>query len=498
MANHLNLDLSGGMNVSKAPLTLSDNECELALNYNLSRYGALTKRKGYTKLGSQLVDNNSILGLYAYSGMDTLIAVINASGGATSTLYRFNGSSWESKRTGLTASKRAYFAEFVDRLFMVNGADDMQSSGNGTSLGTWAYTSCPPSTDAFRPKYISVYEDRVYAACLEQGSGTSSRLHWSSLPSGGAISWDVTNDWADIDPDDQYPITGLTRNGNRLLVFKQDALYRWQFGAVEADRIIGVGAFSQDCIVTNYEIGITFFFSPHGVYAYSLGEGRPKLISRPIKRILEQQGNSTWDNCVMACDSEHLYISGISSVTIDGRTISNPWLVYNIALDAWTLYSTFDLPTAMGIYYNQTKDIGLVFGSSDGELFSFSTSGGASSSNNYPTDNGNAIETDFISKEYLLNIPKQARVEEIDIISLVRNRTQVFFDADRQNEWAPSGELHTRISKVETKQPRCNTVRIRATSNNAGEQIIEGYNIQYEPLAYEDQKAYGRKAEQHR
>jgi hypothetical protein len=282
-----------------------------------------------------------------------------------------------------------------------------------------------------------------------------------------------------------------------LLVFKRDALYRWQFGAVEADRIIGVGAFSQDCIATNYEIGITFFFGPHGVYAYSPGEGRPKLISRLIQRILDAKGNSSWDDCVMTCDKNHLYITGLDSVTIDGRTITNPWLVYNIALDAWTMYSTYNRPSAIALYYNSTRDTAVYFGSTDGEVFSFSTTGSMSTSNN-PTDNGSSIETDFISKEMLLNIPNQARVEEVDIVSLLRNRTNVFIDVDRTNEWAPSGELQGRITKIETKKPRGNTVRIRATSNNRDEQMIEGYNVKYEPLDYEDQKAYGRKAEQSR
>ena len=492
MANKLQLDLSGGVNVTTTPLALSDNECEWAVNYDLDRFGALTKRSGYTQLGSQLTDN-SVLGLYAYGDRDNLLAVINNASDTDSTLYRFNGATWDSKLTGRTANARARFADFVGRTYYVNGSDKMVTSANGGTLSTWDYTSAPDSGDNFQPKYVAVYKDRVYAA-RQGGSGEDSRLYWSGKPDSNAVSWDITADYADIDPDNQNSITGLENNGNRLLVFKSNAMYRWQFGAVEADRIIGVGAFEQEAIATNFEVGITFFFGEQGIYAYSPAQGRPSLISRKIQRILDTRGNTNWNASQLTCDRDNLYVAGIDSITLDGRQILNPWFVYNITLDAWTLYSTPEQVTALTSYLNSTNNPTVIFGTASGNIYEFDPDVSYDGTTTTP------IATDFISKEYLLNFPQKARIKEIDITSLTTNRTQVLFDVDRKDEWTSLGEVQGRFSTHHnTTHPRGNTARVRLSSNNTGTQMVEGYNIEYEPVEVENPKqSYGRKAQQHR
>src|SRR3990167_10231535 len=126
------------------------------------------------------------------------------------------------------------------------------------------------------------------------------------------ITWAAAN-WFEVNPDDNDEITALENNGNRLLIFKNYAMYRWTFGQVEADRIIGVGTTSQESVKTNFDLGITFFANPKGVYAYT--DGRPKLISRKIQDYIDAV--SDWKYVAAGVDNDHYRLS-VGDLTVNG------------------------------------------------------------------------------------------------------------------------------------------------------------------------------------
>src|SRR3990167_8706471 len=156
-----------------------------------------------------------------------------------------------------------------------------------------------------------------------------------ALPSSGAITWDTTNDWFDVNPDDGDEITALENNGNRLLIFKRRSTYRWVFGATEPDRLLGVGTESQECVKTNLDLGITFFANSKGVYAYT-GE-RPKLISRKIQAWIDANTAANWDDACAEIDDDHYYLYLGDSLTVDSVVYTNVMAVYSISLDAWVV-----------------------------------------------------------------------------------------------------------------------------------------------------------------
>ncbi len=484
--NKLQLDFSGGMNVYKAPLVLKDNEAQHIQNYRLNRAGGLLKRAGYL-IKNAATSGNIVLQLF--QGVNHAWASIINAGSAAATLYYDNSGTWTaSSITADSSAVKPHFENFVGYTFRANGADVLAS----TKTTTWAQTNCPASGLLFQPAYVRHYAGRLYAGGLNsnQAGDLQNRIWWSSLPnpSTNVITWDLDNDWADIDPDRASKITGFEVNGNRLLVFKNNGIFRWQFGSVDSDRVIGVGAFSQELIKTNYELGITFFVSSYGVYSYSpFSEGRPRIISRPIQRwfdaVFPQTSPLNLFNATMELDSENVYISSTATATVDGVTITNPMFVYNVPLDAWAIYTTADPVYAMGNFslsatfpndpaFNTPQ---LFIGDNAGKVYTWNTGN---------SDNGATIPTNFISKEYLVNFPEIAQLKWFEVFSTNSGNTRSFLNIDRNERWVQQPQLTSRITYSQLADLKCNTLRVQFTDNSVSDSFIEGFNVEYEPQPY--------------
>jgi len=338
------------------------------------------------------------------------------------------------------------------------------------------------------PAYTAVFQDRVYVA--NGVTSNRSRFWFSSLPSAGAITWDLTNDWVDVNPDDGDVITALENNGNRLLIFKTYSMYRWTFGQVEPDRLIGVGTQSQESVKTNFDVGITFFANPLGIYAYTTG--RPKLISRKIQKYID--GVSNWTNVFGEVDRDHYYLS-VGNITVDGRVYSNCVFVYNIPLDAWTVFTmgtpiTFmaRLLGVLGVSYTVT------LGSSDGKTYIF-TRPTSTVDDVVAITGGVPIPAEFVSKEYMLNFPQRTNFSWLDVFSQGRIGALVLYDLDRQNLFTPLESLTDRVSNFRIPGRECNTLRIKVTetgsqgdSSAAPLHSLEGFNIEHNPKEKRDEK----------
>ena len=464
MANKLLLNFSGGMNTKASPLILKDNQAELILNYNLDKLGGLTKRNGYATYLSQPVAGMTINGLYQFNdqsaGTQEQLMVANVAGNANGIIYYNAAGTWTAAKSDDTASKKSRFSSFIDYVFRANGANVVASSADGI---TWGTTNAPA---VIIPAYTAVFQDRVYFA--NGITSNLSRIWYSSLPSGGAITWTTASDWIDINPDDGDQITALENNGNRLLIFKNRALFRWTFGQVEPDRLIGVGTSSQESVKTNFDVGITFFANPFGVYAYS--GGRPKLISRKIQSFIDAV--SDWTNVFAEVDGDHYYLA-VGDVTVSGRVYTNAMFVYHISLDAWTIYTTATAVKFMARMPTTYPVDTLYFGSTDGRTYTFLTG---------TADNTSAISAELISKEILLSFPTRTNIQWVDIFSSQRSSTNVFYDTDRADKFSPLGALKERVSSFPVKTQGCNSVRIRTTENSGVVSMIEGFNIEHEPL----------------
>lgn len=467
--NKLQLNLSGGMNRKTAPLIIKDEECELAVNVDLDRVGAVEKRKGYSTthptipgtgaingLSSNIVNNGSV---YWYAARNRNVYV-----------YHHGWSSWISRESTLNSTvEKVRFASFVDRTFRVVENTEMQSSFGQTSFGD---TQVP---DDIEPRYIEVFTDRVYVASNSDEGAESSRVYFSSLPDNDSISWDTDNDWFDVNPDDGDEITALANNGNRLLIFKNRALYRWTFGQVEPDKLIGVGTTSQESVKTNLDVGITFFANPHGVYAYS--GGRPKLLSRKIQDVIDAV--SDWEDVVAEIDIEHYYLA-VGNITLEGREYQNCVLVYHISLDAWSMF-TFAHPVNIMARLPDNDGITerVYFGSDNGKVYELWAG---------DSDDGAPIQVFFRSKEYLISYPYKVELDRVDVFAQNRGTGQVFIDNDRNNDFIPLGPLEDRVTPLRaSKGDKLNSIRLLVSDNSTNPLMIEGFNFEYEDTLRRDE-----------
>lgn len=474
-SNKLLLNLSGGMNTQTNPLLIKDEECELLLNFDLDVTGSLKKRNGYIPYADQPVAGVNINGLFlaiTTSSIGVPLMVANNSGGTNGVIYyTLDGVSWTAAKTDDTASRKTRFCTFINRVFRTNGADVVASAG---AVNTWGTTSCPAT---ITPQFCAVFQSRMYVARGSSGFGTtSSRVWFSSLPdsAGTAITWDTTNDRFDVNPNDGDAITALENNGNRLLIFKNRSMYRWTYGQVDPDRIIGVGTSAQESVRTNFDLGVTFFANPRGIYAYT--DNRPKLISRKIQPYIDAV--SDWTNVAAEVDRDHYYLS-VGNITVGGRTYTNAIFVYNIPLDAWSIFTTFNraqIFALMGTDFTSTMPLTPFFGSTNGRVYQYG-SGTADKSDGSTLNN---IVTEFRSKEYILSYPYTSQLSWLDVFSDPSVETTVFYDLDRADDFKEIGQLKYRFMPLRIPQPRsCHSIRLKLGDNSQNAMTILGFNAQF-------------------
>lgn len=501
MANKFITSFAGGMNSHTAPLILKDNESELIVNYNLDKTGTLSRRNGYELYASNTLFHTSglISALNANTKTNQAWLTTNDAAFATATkrityYYKIADGTWTATddnnqepflpTTG--AANELYktrFVFFLNYVFRLNGGDAPKSfliTTPQTATTTNLTDNETSAALAITPSLGVAFSNRVFFN--DTADGKKSRIYYSTLGiSGGTIAWNtdaVTGQWRDINPDDGDFITAFEPNGSHLLIFKNNALYRYIFDQVEADKVIGVGTTSQESVKTNYDVGITFFANPKGVYTYS--GGGVKLISRKIQEYVDAVPAANWIYCAGGVDKEHYYLS-VGDVTVNGRTISNAVFVYHIFLDSWTIYSLAEQPTCfieLGTTY-PTQQLG--FGTADGGVYRFTTA--TSDVDGTTTVN---INTEVLTKEHLLTMPEKTTLENIDIVAIQGGDTKVSYQIDR-NLMGKEGDfisckerLNKRINTLRVGK-EMSTVRLRLADNSQRASIIEGYNLEHTP-----------------
>lgn len=496
MVNKLQLSFIGGMNTKTSPLIIKDNECELALNYTLNKFGALEKRRGYTQFANQPQVGQSVLGLYEFrsnarqnsSGTKRQIMTIKNSGGDKLIYSSTNGANFVLRATIASpfGGEKSRFATFVNRVIHMDGlSTSCLSSADGE---TWAATTQPAPTGVTTGAGMCVpivFQDRVYVMAgntvVTGGIFTSApfynKIFYSSLPlinDATSVSW-AEEDNFDLNPDDNDGIMGGENNGNRLLFFKRDAMYRWTFGQVEADKLIGVGTTAIESVRTNFDIGVTFFANPKGVFAYT--GGRPRLISRKIQQYIDAV--SDWAAICAEVDDDHYYLS-VGDITVFGKAITNAVLVYHISLDAWTIFSLADRPVVFARMIASTTGTvsHIYFGTSAGKVMKLFDG---------TDDAGASIATEFISKEYLLSYPERTNLTWLDVFSESRGNASIFYDLDRLNLFDELGSLQYRITNFRIPVRECSTVRVRVADNSKVAHTVEGFNMEHEPKKKRDE-----------
>lgn len=321
----------------------------LAVNFDFDyEVGSAATRLGTFIVGGQMVAGKTVLGLHNYVSGSTskLFSVINDTGDATSVVYDEAGSV---VLTGLTANKKARMLTFLGSMLLINGADAEQA-WNGSSWittgGAFDLANIPGSN---LNNLCSVFLDRVY---LAGDTANPSRLYYSGVSSGTAVSWTSGNGYVDIDAgNDKGSITALGRVPGYILIFKNRSMSRWNYSSAFPEELISYGTPSQESVVSSG--GVCAFYSNSNEYDkgfFVTNGGAPVPIShdssRPIKRWVEAIP-STSESSIAGRAVNSGFAWSIGDVTVGGQAYHNVELRYNRILNQWSVRT---YPTRFYVY----------------------------------------------------------------------------------------------------------------------------------------------------
>ena len=488
--NNEYFDFSGGVNQAVARLVMASNECETLKNAELEKIGSIHKVRGYTQRGADVNTGYDILGMCsAYKSDGTMKQIVVADNATDSDAYTYNPITdvWTPHILSLTSGSRAEFEYFLDGFFMVNFTD----ATRWNDFIQWYTTT--NVTNAAKAKYIQLYLSRIYLGYVVSGGTTyPSRVTYSDLPSAGTIAWDDSVNYFDVDADDGDVIKGLEVNANRLLIFKENSLHRYDTNT--RYKVPGCPGTVSQRSVKNV-LGWTLYLHTTGIWGYD--GTKSTLLSRRIKDIIEGVAtrNLINANALVKGDHYYLYLGDVNN-TRTGLKINNCLVDYDVAKNAFAWRSLEKDPLVFESYRDDRSDIayddatltyddaettysGILttenrafFGATDGAVYHFDTG------RDYDgTDIPFLIET----KDYYLGKPSSYKLlQKVYVFVDGGEGVQVQYKMD-DKDWATLG----RVSKTQSElvfptASRCNRVKFRISEASSGDGFyFEGLDIHF-------------------
>jgi hypothetical protein len=340
-----------------------EGELRDAQNFDLhTKIGSAIKAGDYTRIGNQISASKNILGLGTFvrggSSAGTYELYTLCSGASTATIYKYNtGTSQWDAQTGSGASlTNTAEGEFIscaelDILFFANYSD-VTRSYNGSSWSTSTHVTSAPQA-----KYGAMHLDRLFLGhCYITDTAYPCRYYFSSDATDGSLTWDTTNDWFLL----PEPIMGFEKNGENLLCFTRNYIYR--VDDVEKHEIAKIGTTSRRSIATNGSW--TFFANDDGVWATDL-RGIQK-VSRAGDEYFKGITASYLDNLTgdFYNDVYYLYIDDITSPLTRGQMV---W-AYDLSQSKSEIYSLADTPLILKTVTESSSNKSLYFGNNNGEV----------------------------------------------------------------------------------------------------------------------------------
>jgi hypothetical protein len=327
-------DLSGGIQRKSVEAMKKPNQVLHAQNCEFdSKIGAITGRKGSLKQ-SAVVAGKTVLSMFIYRYLTTRKFLASSSDGEATpkvdtyvnAAASFAGA-WSKTLQDWTEATRTFFENSHGKVVIFNGVD----TPNQFDGSSWSAITNAPATG----KYPAVYNQRLYVL------GEDGFLHYSDVYDSTGLAFTSTT-WTNrgINPFDGQKGRGLINHRGRLVIFKEDSIYRYSNNSNEPESIIDVGTHSDLSIV---KFNSLYFHHPTGIY--KMGVGEPVLISQAVDKYLDGMSVSNWDNVASGRDNRNVYF-WIGDVTINdpfefdyNTTYTDVVLVLNVFTGAWSVFT---------------------------------------------------------------------------------------------------------------------------------------------------------------
>lgn len=424
----MSASFEGGVVSNAKASSLQPNQVALAHNYDLTKFGELTTRRGTARVGSGSINGtNSILRMARFStaaGIEQLVASVRGTFPTPNRLYYYvDGGAWTLATASIPMQGGICpIVQGVDKLYM-RGSDLALYSWDGTTatgLGGGGANQPPLGGPS-----LVWFTNRLIADDGRDAIAFSDILDATNWPAENSIR-------VGAGEDDQ--IKGLCKwTGFNLVVAKRRSLW-----FVNCDPVVSPAEFEIKCIhpgigtrapQTFVQVGADVYgLTIHGTAnevrsmqqtyaAHNQAELGPSL-SYPIQDYLDRINKAAIETCTAT------YWKGryILSVPLDANTTPNYTFVYNTIAKSWTGYWTGWNPVAFAErLITADSSLRMVFGDSGGNVYEWmdyvtvASEVGATFQ-----DNGAAIQTRLITKAFNLGdliSPKTGMTCEVDYTS---------------------------------------------------------------------------------
>ncbi len=489
-------DLSGGVNRSPSEFLQGQDEMRMAINWGLKEIGALKKDGGYLRRGSDVESVTTVLGLtpFYYGSGQKQIAVLGKAASADAYVYNPSTDAWAAQGLSLTAGAKAEFSNYLDGVFMTNYSD----SPRWFDGSTWSTST--NLTNAPKARYCQRYFNRMYFANLDvSGTAHPSRVALSSLPDESYhITWDMSEGYFDVSPKDGSPITGLGENYHRLLIYKENGIWRYDTNSLYVFPG-AVGTTSQRSIAN--VLGWTIAYHPSGIYGVM--EDEVVKLSRAVDDIIAGVlSSNVYNICAGAIDDVYYIYLGDVLNSSAGIDIKNCVLKLDVAKMKWTVGSFSHTPlifapyrydrtnitynnasysyNSPGVFYNGVgfAQEEMYFGDNTGKIYRFSKEA--------TTFAGEPIAASFETPNYYFaGQHRRGILQAIRFYVKQGRRLKLFYSLD-DGPWLPVEKYKREKNQLFftfKSDTVANRVKIKGIDNGVGEPAtILGYDFFYTPL----------------
>ena len=290
----------------------------------------------------------------------------------------------------------------------------------------------PYKSAAITTFHRRVYVGHTYYSPNEYGS----RIGWSSLEYANkgtdpASPWtsldtDTTSaNYRNIDTDYKGDILKITNINDRLNIYKEGGIYRYNETAVFD--IFGLSPV-QGSIATMEETKEDYFFTNEGFFKTNGTESSPIGTGwyPIIKEILK---NGVTASKMHSHAVNFLYFCYMGDVTYDKKTITNACFVYNALYDELSLWSFGHDITAIGHYTNSSNDKIVVLGDVNGYTYKLDYTAN--------DDAGTPIQARMHTKYFWFGgetPEQQSQMSKMFVFSTLGSEVQILADRDFLNE----------------------------------------------------------------
>ncbi len=291
----------------------------------------------------------------------------------------------------------------------------------------------------------------------------------------GSSFW-VGDNWFDVNTDDGDFITGLSENSNRLLIPKQDSLYRYGDGVLSQCRAL-TGTTSSRSMVNLW--GYFLRFGRDGLYRF---DGvNDELITNSIKPYIDGIAGSYFTEIAATYKNNH-YLAVLGDITNSDEDISitNAMLDYDISQNHFHFYSLAHTPKVFtGFIESGIRN--LYFGTDSAKVFRM-FSGNA--------DGTTPIPVNVVTKQYFPSGPEYINTfTKILVFSQkgmgVNIQYKILGNPDSKKDyWENAGEIHGDYFEIELNPQvsRGRGIQFRFSESSIHEPfLIEGLSVSYIP-----------------